>query len=75
MEQQINVKKYVLWILCGFASLVFALNSFTIVGAGTTKVQTTFGTVNAVSFGEGVHFPGNPLSGFDVFELYAFSFE
>jgi len=68
MEQEINVKKYVLWVLCAFVSFVIALNSFTIVGAGTTKVQTTFGTVNPQAFGEGVHFPVNPLSGFDVFD-------
>lgn len=49
----------ILWVL---------VNSFTITKAGTTKVQTTLGTVNQVAFGEGVHFPVNPISNFDVFD-------
>lgn len=66
--EQINLKKYVMWILIGSIAVILAINSFTVVGAGTTKVQTTFGTVNPVSFGEGVHFPVNPFSGFDAFD-------
>ncbi|HAY46959.1 MAG TPA: hypothetical protein DCY55_11850 [Gammaproteobacteria bacterium] len=47
---------------------VLALNSYTIVSAGTSKVQTTFGTVNPKHLGEGIHFPVNPMSDFDTFD-------
>ncbi len=47
---------------------LIAVNSFTIVSAGTSKVQTTFGTVNPKHLGEGFHFPVNPMSGFDEFD-------
>ena len=65
---EINLKKIGLWSLAGVTAALLAVNSFTIVEAGTTKVQTTFGTVNPQAFGEGVHFPVNPLSGFDTFD-------
>jgi regulator of protease activity HflC (stomatin/prohibitin superfamily) len=48
--------------------LILGFNSYTIVSAGTAKVQTTFGTVNQQHFGEGFHFPVNPFSGFDEFD-------
>lgn len=56
-------------IACGVATtLLFALNSFTVVSAGTAKVQSTFGTVNPKHYGEGLHFPVNPFSSFDEFD-------
>lgn len=51
-----------------FAAVVVGFNSYTIVSAGTAKVQTTFGTVNQTHYGEGLHFPVNPLSSFDEFD-------
>ena len=50
------------------AASVLVLNSYTVVSAGTAKVQTTFGTVNKTHYGEGLHFPVNPLSSFDEFD-------
>lgn len=47
---------------------VIGFNSYTVVSAGTAKVQTTFGTVNQQHYGEGLHFPVNPLSSFDEFD-------
>lgn len=48
--------------------LVVLLNSYTIVSAGTTKVQSLFGTVSQQELTEGLHFPVNPLSSFDEFD-------
>lgn len=62
------VVKRVAGVLGGVVVLVTALNSFTITDAGSTKVQTTFGTVNQEAYPEGFYFPVNPLSGFDTFD-------
>jgi regulator of protease activity HflC (stomatin/prohibitin superfamily) len=51
-----------------FAVAIILANSYTVVSAGTAKVQTTFGTVNQQHYGEGLHFPVNPLSSFDEFD-------
>ena len=58
-----NIKKIAGVSILSICGALIALNSFTIVSAGTAKVQTTFGTVNDSYFGEGIHFPVNPLSG------------
>lgn len=55
-------------IVSGIVLSVTLLNSYTVVSAGTAKVQTTFGTVNQMHYGEGLHFPVNPLSSFDEFD-------
>jgi regulator of protease activity HflC (stomatin/prohibitin superfamily) len=58
-------------VATGFGVLAAAIilaNSYTVVSAGTAKVQTTFGTVNQQHYGEGLHFPVNPLSSFDEFD-------
>lgn len=60
--------KHVAYVGVGFVAFVTAINSFTIVSAGTAKVQTTLGTVNQQHFGEGLHFPVNPISDFDEFD-------
>lgn len=59
-----TISKYVAVV----AFTITGLNSYTIVEAGTAKVQTTFGTVNPVHYGEGLHFPVNPMSSFDKFD-------
>lgn len=65
---QNKVTKYLSIAGVSTAVLITALNTFTVVSAGTAKVQTTFGTVNQQHFGEGLHFPVNPLSSFDEFD-------
>lgn len=70
-DQTIGVKTIVKGVCAGVAGIVLtvtAMNSFTITDAGTTKVQTTFGTVNQEAYPEGFHFPVNPLSNFDTFD-------
>lgn len=70
-KEVLQMNKYVKYSLAGVAALtalIVGLNSFTIVSAGTAKVQSTFGTVNQSHYGEGLHFPVNPLSGFDEFD-------
>ena len=47
--------------------LVVAFNSFTIVSAGTAKVQSFFGTVNQKPLLEGFHLI-NPLSSIDEYD-------
>jgi regulator of protease activity HflC (stomatin/prohibitin superfamily) len=66
--ENINIKKISIISSIALAAFILVMNLFTIVSAGTSKVQTTFGTVNPKHFGEGIHFPVNPLSGFDVFD-------
>jgi regulator of protease activity HflC (stomatin/prohibitin superfamily) len=63
-----NIVKYGTLVVGGITLSLVILNSFTITDAGTTKVQTTFGTVNQEAYLEGIHFPVNPLSSFDVFD-------
>ncbi|CAM0049681.1 lipoprotein [Vibrio phage K389] len=63
-----QVKKMALGGVAVAAAAIIGLNSYTVVSAGTAKVQTTFGTVNQVHYGEGLHFPVNPLSSFDEFD-------
>lgn len=67
-ELKIKYGRVFLSVFVGILSLWLILNLFTVTSAGTTKVQTTFGTVNQVSFPEGFHFPINPLSSFDTFD-------
>ncbi len=52
-------------VVLGF---ILVLNLFTVVGAGTTKVASTFGTVNQTPLTEGLHFPVNPFASFDVMD-------
>ena len=62
------VKKILLTLIVVIVVTVLALNCFTIVAAGTSKVQSTFGRVNPVHYGEGFHIPVNPFSSFDTFD-------
>lgn len=63
-----NIKKIAVIGGVALFGTIVALNSYTVVDAGTTKVQTTFGTVSSEALSEGLHFPVNPLSSFDVFD-------
>lgn len=63
-----NIKKYSIAAVVALVVLIIGFNSYTVVSAGTAKVQTTFGTVNQNHYGEGLHFPVNPLSSFDEFD-------
>lgn len=65
---EINVKKIAAYCVGALVAVWLVLNVFTVVSAGTSKVQTTFGTVNPKHFGEGIHFPVNPFSSFDTFD-------
>jgi len=51
--------------ILAFFTFILVINTFTVVDAGTTKVQTTLGTVNMTPYSEGLHFPVNPFSSFD----------
>lgn len=61
-------------IVFGFIMGWVLLNSFTIVSAGTTKVQTTFGTVNPTYLGEGFHIV-NPFSSLDTMDTRNLTYE
>ena len=63
-----NQVKLSIAVAASISVVILALNSYTVVQAGTTKVQTTFGTVNQTAYGEGLHFPVNPLSSFDAMD-------
>lgn len=67
VENKVNIKKYIVASMISVAAIILVLNVFTITSAGTTKVQTTFGTVNPQSYPEGFHIV-NPLSSFDTFD-------
>ncbi|WP_413111189.1 SPFH domain-containing protein [Thaumasiovibrio sp. DFM-14] len=60
--------KHLAYTLPGLIIAALLFNAFTIVDAGTAKVQTVFGKVNPVHFGEGFHFPVNPFSTFDIYD-------
>lgn len=67
-NKKVDLKKWGLIGVTIFVAFVLLMNSFTIVDAGTAKVQTTFGTVSDEALTEGLHFPVNPLSDFDPFD-------
>lgn len=67
-QGKLNIKKIAITSVLSIFSLWLVLNVFTITSAGTTKVQTTFGTVNQEAYPEGFHFPVNPFSSFDEFD-------
>lgn len=62
------LKKYVPIATGSVFAAILAMNSFTIVDAGTYKVQTFLGEVNDVPYSEGFHFPVNPMSSFDTYD-------
>ena len=58
-------------IVAGVLSAIMfitAMNTFTIVQAGTHKVESLFGTVFPIALKEGLHFPVNPFASFDTFD-------
>lgn len=54
-------------VVGGLFAAILAMNSYTIVDAGTTKVGTIMGEVQDRPLEEGLHFV-NPLMGFDTFD-------
>lgn len=59
--------KYGVTGIAAVLAMIISFNSYTIVDAGTTKVETLFGVVNPKHLGEGPHMV-NPFASFDVFD-------